>query len=331
MANSLDPSALISLLPTLLPPTHKLLASPQDGLAALLHTTMSALAFRLIAVDDISPAISSLVTILPTEWNANGPGHYTFRYRHDQSSLEFIMKVVKLGTRTLINAIAAESDKAATLDISTNDFISPSFFPHDLAASDASPLVHGFISSNRIADLISQFKIKIVQKLIPGLRKDGYTEEDTSSNASGSNPPQPRGPPAARPQPQLPPDLREENPYRLPTQNPLEIGRRDLEPFPMNPFPPPVFPGVGGDGMFVGPDHPIFSAGRGRGTIGDRGPWGGDGYLPPMGAPPGARFDPVGPGLGPLPGRGRGGPRGAGTFGPDNDEFMPPGVGDMFM
>lgn len=108
MANSLDPSAIISLLPTLLPPTNKNLASPQDGLAALIHTAMSALAFRLIAVDDMSPAISSLINILPAEWNANGPGHYTFRYKHDQSSLEFIMKVVKLGSRTLINAIAAE-------------------------------------------------------------------------------------------------------------------------------------------------------------------------------------------------------------------------------
>jgi proteasome inhibitor subunit 1 (PI31) len=63
------------------------------------------------------------------------------------------------------------------------------------------------------------------------------------------------------------------------------------------------------------------------------GPWGGDGFLPPMGAPPGARFDPVGPfpglrgppgfpgggGSGGMPGRG---PR----FGPDNDEFMPPGM-----
>lgn len=174
---------------------------------------------------------------------------------------------------------------------------------------------------------MSQFKLKIVQKLIPGLRKDGYTEEDTSTNASGSNPPQSSGPPAARPQPRVPPDLREENPYRLPTRSPLEIGRRDLDPFPMNPFtPPPLFPDTGGDGMFVGPDHPLFNIGRGQGANGGRGPWGGDGYLPPMGAPPGARFDPVGPGFGPFPGSGRGGPHGPGMYNPDNDEFMPPGA-----
>lgn len=187
---------------------------------------------------------------------------------------------------------------------------------------------------------MSQFKLKIVQKLVPGLRKEGYTEEavDTSANAGGSNPPRAPNPPPARPQPQTPPYAPEENPYRLPShippRNPLEIGRRDLDPFPSSPFgPPPLFPQGSGDGMFVGPDHPIFGGGRGRGAFEDRGPWGGDGYLPPMGAPPGSRFDPVGP-VGPgFPGRGgfgglgprRGPPRG-GQFDPDNDEFMPPGA-----
>jgi hypothetical protein len=48
-----------------------------------------------------------------------------------------------------------------------------------------------------------------------------------------------------------------------------------------------------------------------------------------MGAPPGARFDPVGPGplSGRGPGIGRGGPLGSRFSGdPDNDELMPPGV-----
>ncbi|KAG8978294.1 hypothetical protein FRB90_008458 [Tulasnella sp. 427] len=58
-----------------------------------------------------------------------------------------------------------------------------------------------------------------------------------------------------------------------------------------------------------------------------------------MGAPPGARFDPIGPGphgprgpFGPGPGPfgPRGGPGGRGHGEPDNDEFMPPGAGDMY-
>jgi len=139
-----------------------------------------------------------------------------------------------------------------------------------------------------------------------------------------------------------PPSLHQ--PFQLPRRqdNPFEIGRSDLDPIP-NPFAgrSPIQPLNPGGGMYVGPGHPIFGQGQSQQPRqpGARGPWGGDGFLPPMGAPPGARFDPVGP-FGPLGGRGGGaGPsgfpdRGVPPFGgapfsgePDNDEFMPPGLG----
>ncbi|PPQ83257.1 hypothetical protein CVT25_003996 [Psilocybe cyanescens] len=329
--NILDPSAIISLLPTLLPPNNKTLTSPQDAIAILVHGALTALAFRLTAIDESSTSATLSSNVLPTVWNKSAPGHYTFKYRHDQSGLEFVVKLTKLGTRTVINAIALESDRIATLDICTDDFTSPSFYPHNLDASDAPPLVHGYISSNRVSDLLSQLKLKIVQKLVPGLQKEGYTEEaDSSAGASSSANPPPRDPTVPRPRPQTPPDAPDRNPYYPQSgfpRNPLEIGRRDLDPFPANPFAPPsLFPQHGGDGMFVGPEHPIFGMGRGSNSP-LRGPWGGDGYLPPMGAPPGARFDPVGPGfpnrgLGPFGGNGRG----RRPENPDNDEFMPPGM-----
>ncbi|KAK7061612.1 PI31 proteasome regulator N-terminal-domain-containing protein [Favolaschia claudopus] len=338
MTDPLDAAGLISLLPTLLPPSKQALSSSQDGIAALIHTALTALAFRLVGIDDSSTTSSSL-TVLPEDWNKNGPSHYTFRYKHDQSSLEFLVKVSKLGGRTLINAIAFESDKASSLDIATNDFVSPSFFPHNLSNSDATPLIHGFISSNRVSDLMSQFKLKIIQTLVPGLRKDGYTETSRDVPASTSHPP-PRAeePRINQPPSVFPPDFpgANPNPYQLPPtvgpRNPLEIGRRDLDPFPglpTNPFSPlRGIPGGDGDGMFAGPGHPMFGGGGQRGPRGG-GPWGGDGFLPPMGAPPGARFDPVGPSFpGGGLGRGRGGPR-RNLGEPDNDEFMPPGLGNV--
>ncbi|KAF7332127.1 hypothetical protein MKEN_00093700 [Mycena kentingensis (nom. inval.)] len=330
MSEVLDPAALLARIPTLLPPDSTL-SSPQDALAVLGHTAFNVLGFNLIAVDDASTSTSPM-TILPDTWNRGGPGHYTFKYKHDQSSLIFVVSISKLGSRTLINAIALESDKTSSLDISTDDFTSPSFFPHRLSNTDV-PLVNGFISSNRVSDLMSQLKLKIIQKLIPGLRKDGYTESEVQAStvpASSSTQPhtQPQGP-RFQPPPVFP-----EDPFQLPTRagprNPLEIGRRDLDPFPANPFSPsPLFPDNGGDGMLVGPGHPLFSARRGGGT----GPWGGDGFLPPMGAPPGARFDPVGPALprgGAFGTGGRAPRRGFGE--PDNDEFPPPGnYDDMYM
>lgn len=101
----LDPSALLSKIPTLLPPSFKSLSSPQDAIAAFVHSIMSTLAFRLIAINESSVQSA---TVLPAEWNKNSPGHYSFKYKHDQSSLEFVLNIAKLGRRTLINAIAVE-------------------------------------------------------------------------------------------------------------------------------------------------------------------------------------------------------------------------------
>ena len=175
---------------------------------------------------------------------------------------------------------------------------------------------------------MSQFQLMIVQKLVPGLRKEGYTEQaETESTRPGPSQPQP-----ARPQPIAPPQAPDrDDPLRIPPRNPLEVGRSDRDPFPRNPFAPPsLFPDAEGGGMFVGPNHPMFGPGM-RGP-GGRGPWGGDGFLPPLGAPPGARFDPVGPGLGPFPGGpipgrgpGRGMPGGGNMRDPDFDDFPPPG------
>lgn len=172
--------------------------------------------------------------------------------------------------------------------------------------------------------------------MAPSLRKEGYTEEVPAEASSSSA--NARQPPPARPHP-VPeePNQPFQLPSRAPPHNPLEIGRRDLDPLPLqnqpHPFrPPSLFPDNGDDGMFVGPNHPIFGDRPRFGDLGipRRGPWGGDGYLPPMGAPAGARFDPVGPfGSRGPPGRFGNGPTLPRNFNlgdPDNDELMPPGA-----
>jgi proteasome inhibitor subunit 1 (PI31) len=107
-ADILDPSAILGLLPSLLPQAKKLLASPEDAIAALVHSALTTLAFRLVAIDQVPSSLASESNVLPGEWNKNGPSHYSFKYRHEQSSLEFSINVSKLGTRTLVNAIALE-------------------------------------------------------------------------------------------------------------------------------------------------------------------------------------------------------------------------------
>ena len=254
-----------------------------------------------------------------------------------------------------------QDNKTATYEVPTSDFTSPSFWPYpsDPSSSLPEPLVNGFISSSRLRDFVLAYKQLIVQKLVPGLRKEGYQEAPVEAEGSGSgsrnttdaqrqgegdrrpyHPGDPVGPRA----PNRPPYFDEPDDPSMPNiggRNPLIIGDRDLDPLGGSPLampprfgggsfgPPPLFGGAGrgdtGGGMFVGPDHPMF---RDRFQPGGAmGPGVGRGNLPLGAVPPGARFDPIGPfGPGPRPpgaDRGRGG--GAGGAGePDWDEMPPP-------
>ena len=89
MSDLLDPSALLHVLQQLLPPAANAepqLRSPSDALAAMVHTVMTRLDFRLtgLSEDDRLASTSSAEGAdasvssnkLPGEWNAKGPDHY---------------------------------------------------------------------------------------------------------------------------------------------------------------------------------------------------------------------------------------------------------------
>ncbi|KAG0011216.1 hypothetical protein BGZ81_002341, partial [Podila clonocystis] len=247
---------------------------------------------------------------LPTRWNASSES-YSFRYTHPHSQLNYLIKCIRMAHK----------------------------FERD-------PLWNGFISRSRINDLISQFKINIIQQLIPGLTKPGYQEESVpaattseGSTTSGAGAGRGRG---RGEQPDYYPD---NDPLRMPGVgglprpgfprppifgdpfsaedpgygNPFNIGRDDLDPFGGR------LGGIGGGGggggfggigggsgggMIVGPNHPMFRRPPGGGGSGGGGIYGGPQPLPRGSVPPGARFDPIGPfgGHG-----GTGGAPGAGT------------------
>ncbi|KAG8814469.1 hypothetical protein FRC17_001111 [Serendipita sp. 399] len=218
------------------------------------------------------------------------------------------------------------------MEIATTEFVSPTFFQDQNAASES--LVHGYVSSDRLAEFITKYIKEVLQPVLPELNYEAPQRSES---------PPPRGterPQQAQSQPRLPEQVNDppslHRPFNLPERqdNPLEIGRSDLDPIP-NPFTgkSPIQPLNPGGGMYVGPGHPIFGGQQPPARPGGapRGPWGGDGYLPPLGAPSGARFDPIVPfgagGVGGIPGRG-GAPRGGPFTGePDNDEFLPPRFG----
>ncbi|OJJ44971.1 hypothetical protein ASPZODRAFT_134390 [Penicilliopsis zonata CBS 506.65] len=313
------------------------LKSSYEAIALIGHACMVAVDFRLVGLgEDHHAETPSESPLLPAEWNEGST--FAFRYAHSQSSMQYLLKVGRLGDKAVVFALALGDDKTTSFDLPVQDYVSASALPLSSEPDLKKKLGEVFISQSRLADLVSLFKINVIQKLAPGLHKEGY--EDTSQvmpKRPEARPqrdplredPQPEparpypfdDPLAAgprRPQPPgdfPPPGFEDEYEiYRPPrgypqegNRNPLRLGERDLYPAglgPNDPFRGTLPPGLGGSG---GGMHPTFDDPMFGGSGGNNG-----GYNPQ--APPGARYDPVGPGDGPPYGQGRG-PFGGGRGG----------------
>ncbi|KAI9370703.1 PI31 proteasome regulator N-terminal-domain-containing protein [Aspergillus egyptiacus] len=303
------------------------LKTPYEAVALIGHACMVAVGFRLVGLSEDDTLEIRESPTLPTEWNASTT--YSFRYAHSQSSMQYLLKVSRLGNNAVIFALALGDDRTTSFDVPVKDYVSASALPLSSSADLATSLKDIFISAHRISDLIALFKINVIQKLAPGLYKEG---QETSTQAQpeirperapirdplgDDRMPQPARPypfddplaiPPRRPGPPgdfPPPGFEDEFEIQRPPRgfapggrNPLNIGDRDLYPTGLGPHDPirgGIGPGLGGGGGGMHPtfDDPLFGGPRGSG------------YDPQ--APPGSRYDPVGPGQGPPFGRGRGG------------------------
>lgn len=281
--------------------------------------------------------------------------------------MQYLVKVDRLGGKAEIRGIglAEGAEKITRLEITTKDYISTSSLPVRIGKTDdgkedrsdlREKLKSVFISPGRIADLAAEFKLKIIQPLIPGLQKAGYEESESAGQQARNEreendrmrrypPPDPARDPSLpqpaqprpfhdplqmpRPHPQplgdlAPPGFEDEHEINRPLRglaplhpsmggrSPFNIGHDDLNPQGLGPYDPlrgsligggnGDFGGTGG-GMHPTFDDPLFAGRGGRGSSG--------GFNPQ--APPGARWDDVGPGGAPR--RGGGPPNPFGGFG----------------
>lgn len=353
--NPLGAGSLSLLMATSLPKSESpQLKNPTEAIALAVHAGMIAVEFRLIGLGEDERIEASTdpqsPQPLPTIWNTSSS--YAFRYAHAQSAMEYLVKVSRLGGKAVIYALAIGDDKTTHFEVTTKDYLSESQLPFSIAEEasiedTAQRIQNLFISVGRLDDLGSLLKISVIQKLAPNLHKPGY--EDSSEErehtpatnqssaqrgdaqeprrpANNPEPARPRpfnDPMAPRPQPGQPlpePMPGFEDDYDLNRlrgglrndRNPVGIGHDDLYPQGLGPN-DPLRPHLGGGlprpGGFGGGMHPTFDDPLFRGQ-------GGQGGFDPM-APPGARYDPIGPGD-PLRDNRGAGPRfpGGGGFGP---------------
>ncbi|KAK4049308.1 hypothetical protein OIV83_004245 [Microbotryomycetes sp. JL201] len=320
---SLDRSAVLAEAAKVLPTSNAgsprtAINNPTDALAAVIHSVHSILGFRLVKIDSENVQASDDDTgHLPDHWNTSR-GSIKFQYKHDQSSLEFVVSVVELGDRLMVAATAVQAssvdrvipiklmpraihknNRSHSFDLVTSDYFSNSAFPLQASGNiypDA--LATLFASPSRLQDLIVLYRINVLQPMVPGLRKEGYTElaqtGRVSSNAgqeanagrpvgnpqgpyypdsggpllgSPTSDPGRRGPSAGQPFPlggngggEGPGDPRRDGVGR---GHLFDVGRSDLLPLGGmgGTFGPPGSLGGGsgsGGGMYVGRDHPLF-------------------------------------------------------------------------
>ncbi|KAJ5760375.1 hypothetical protein N7520_007531 [Penicillium odoratum] len=307
------------------------LKTPYEAIALIGHACMAALEFKLVGLGEDHNIESTELPKLPAEWNANST--LTFRYTHEQSPMQFLLRVSRLGNKAVVNALGLDDDRTGSFEVSVKDYISESGLPLPSTVKTTDTLHNVFISSARLRELIALFKSNVLQKLAPGLDKEAIGASNREFQEAlrqqpedrprhdplrdGSNMPDPARPypfddplAAAPRQPKptpdfAPPGFEDEFEMNRPTREfvpgfgrgqGVGIGERDLYPAGLGPHDPlrgTTGPGFGRGGGM----HPTFD----DPLFGGRG--GNGGYDPR--APPGARYDPPGPGAPPF-GRSRG-------------------------
>ncbi|KAK1249474.1 hypothetical protein MKX07_002990 [Trichoderma sp. CBMAI-0711] len=337
--------------------------SPYEAIALAVHAYLALLDFRLVGFDEsrFLPECESFAPRLPPSWNQR-PEAVSLVYKHKQSSMIFVVRVDRLGSKAEIRGLAVGDEKIYRIEYAVKDVVQESALPlritSDSGNEDRSGAlverIGGLFAGGAIERIAHDVKVQIVQKLIPGLDKKGYSEEvhddvrrpqpgrhnpsDPARPGSFEQPVNPYGlppqPASARHPPPMgdfpPPGFEDEhqinNPprmmggLRMPGQggHPFNIGHDDLNPSGLGPHDPLRASFVGGgrgpraggfSGMHPTFDDPLFTGqGRGRGEGPD------EGFYDPQ-APPGARWDPVGPGGVPRFGGRGGGPGGSGWNG----------------
>ncbi|RMZ88991.1 hypothetical protein DV736_g3784, partial [Chaetothyriales sp. CBS 134916] len=375
-SDALNPDSLLSLITKNLPEPEddrQLFKNPFAAIALFCHACMLAVGFRLVGLSEdhtIESQSDQEVQRLPRQWDASST--YAFRYAHAQASVEFLMKVSRLGGKALIFGMGLGDDKTASFEVNARDYISEGSLKEETFSADNISALHKiFISNGRIGDLANLMENRIIQNVAPSIHKAGYEDTmaaaATAAAAAAATREQPRRDDEARPPDHDP--LQDHHPIPArpsPFNDPLAAAPR--RPHPPGDFPPPDFEDeyelnrpprgtTGGNQPFgnigerdlyppgLAPHDPLrIGPGGGGGYRGGGGMhptfddpiFGGTGGAAPFDprAPPGARYDPVGPGDVPpslrggsrFPGRGRGAGGGS-SFG--HNPFSGFGSGDF--
>jgi len=236
--------------------------------------------------------------------------------------MEYLVKVNRLGGKAIVFAMGMGDERTTQFEIVASEYIADHVsWPQnplegETSVQDASDSVRRlFHSVGRLSDIGSLMQVRIIQKLAPGIHKEGYEESVPAESGSTQNQGQRHPPPPREPErPQYdplrdPPQPEPARPHPLGLDDPLRAGP------PRRPVPDFAPPGFEDEYEMNRPPRGIGQPGRNPFNIGEQ-----DLYPPGMGP-----NDPIRPHFG--PGGGFGGGRAGGGMHPTFDDPLFAGQG----
>jgi hypothetical protein len=106
----------------------------------------------------IESECQKLTPRLPAQWNSSF-GSHTFLYAHSQSSMQYVVKVDRLGGKAEIRGIGLGDERISRFEITAKDYVSSSALPLRISMNEngeedrsnlTSKLKEVFISESRI-------------------------------------------------------------------------------------------------------------------------------------------------------------------------------------
>lgn len=107
------------------------LRNPFDAVAICLHFAMKKMGFKCLGCGDSNDPSRNVIlfdassshfdyvednNLLPNGWNSSLDS-YSFRYKHPQSSMTFLIKCITLGDKLLIHGLALEDNHTRSLEL----------------------------------------------------------------------------------------------------------------------------------------------------------------------------------------------------------------------
>ena len=106
-------------------------SSSYEAIALFSHACMAAVGFRLLGFGEgqkMEAECQRLAPRLDAKWNTSF-GSHSFLYAHSQSSMQYVVKVDRLGGKAEIRGIGLGDERISRFEITAKDYVSSAALP----------------------------------------------------------------------------------------------------------------------------------------------------------------------------------------------------------